>query len=113
LASRENVLRVPASALRYKPAVTPERSAASRPASRSASRPEGAGRGNGRSGSTVFVLENGKPKPVRVKLGISDGRFTEILGGDLKEGDALITEEVTAGGKAKATDMRVPGPRVF
>ena len=112
LASRENVLRVSNSALRFKPSVTPERSAASRPANRSASRPEGAGRGNGRSGSTVFVLENGKPMPVRVKLGISDGRYTEILGGDLKEGDLLITEEVATDKKNSAASVRVPG-RMF
>lgn len=112
LASRENVLRVSNSALRFKPSVTPERSAASRPANRSASRPEGAGRGNGRGGSTVFVLENGKPKPVRVKLGISDGRYTEILGGDLKEGDLLITEEVATDKKNGAASVRVPG-RMF
>jgi hypothetical protein len=29
-----------------------------------------------------------------VKLGISDGNFTQLLEGNLKEGDALITEEI-------------------
>lgn len=39
---------------------------------------------------TVFVLVNGQPQPVKVKLGISDNIFTEVLDG-LKEGDAVIT----------------------
>jgi len=114
LASRENVLRVPNSALRFKPSAKPDRKDASRPANKFASRPEGAGRGAGRAngGGMVFVLENGKPKPVRVKLGITDGRTTEILEGNLKDGDALITEEVVSS-KAKASDLRVPGPRMF
>jgi hypothetical protein len=31
-----------------------------------------------------------------VKPGISDGTYTQLLEGNLKEGDALITEEVRA-----------------
>ncbi|HEY8565761.1 MAG TPA: efflux RND transporter periplasmic adaptor subunit [Beijerinckiaceae bacterium] len=39
----------------------------------------------------VFVIdENGQPKAVPVRLGVSDGSTTEVLGG-LKEGDAVIT----------------------
>lgn len=43
---------------------------------------------------TLFVLVNGKPEPRDVTTGISDGRVTEITGGNLKEGDDVI---VTAG----------------
>jgi HlyD family secretion protein len=39
---------------------------------------------------TVYVLEAGKPAPRQVTTGITDGRVTEIIGGDLKEGDNLI-----------------------
>ena len=58
----------------------------------------------------VFVLgEGGKPTPVSVQMGITDGSFTEILGGDLKDG-----QEVLVG----VTDPRAPaatqpgGPRL-
>jgi HlyD family secretion protein len=39
---------------------------------------------------TIYTLVDGKPQPVTVKLGISDGIFTEALEG-LKEGDQVIT----------------------
>jgi HlyD family secretion protein len=51
---------------------------------------------------TVYILaknENGEgmsPKPVQIKTGISDGVNTEVLEG-LKEGDVVITGQITAG----------------
>ncbi|WP_051686958.1 efflux RND transporter periplasmic adaptor subunit [Microbulbifer sp. HZ11] len=39
----------------------------------------------------VWVMENGELKPVRVRTGISDGRYTEIIGGRLEEGAEVIT----------------------
>jgi HlyD family secretion protein len=39
----------------------------------------------------VFVSgPEGKPTPVTVQTGITDGNFTEILGGDLKEGQEVL-----------------------
>jgi len=50
---------------------------------------------------TVWVPDtSGTPKSVNVRLGISDGSFTELLGGELKEGDVVI---VGSGGAAPAT----------
>jgi HlyD family secretion protein len=40
----------------------------------------------------VYKLEDGKPKMVLVKPGLTDGSATEMLEGDLKPGDQLITE---------------------
>lgn len=40
---------------------------------------------------TVWVPDGSRaPKSVNVRLGISDGSFTELLGSELKEGDAVI-----------------------
>lgn len=40
---------------------------------------------------TIWVLNaNGDIEPRRVRLGIADGSFTEIAGGNLEEGDAVI-----------------------
>ena len=39
---------------------------------------------------TVYLLIDGKPAPHEVTAGITDGRMTEITGGDLKEGDNVI-----------------------
>ncbi|MBS1119912.1 MAG: Macrolide-specific efflux protein MacA [Deltaproteobacteria bacterium] len=40
----------------------------------------------------VYKLEDGKPKLVLVKPGLTDGSATEMLEGELKPGDQLITE---------------------
>jgi HlyD family secretion protein len=39
---------------------------------------------------TVFVLADGKPAPRPVTTGLTDGRVTEITGGELKEGELVI-----------------------
>jgi len=39
---------------------------------------------------TVYKLVDGKPQPVTVKLGITDGIFTEVTEG-LAENDVVVT----------------------
>jgi len=41
---------------------------------------------------TLWVLRDDKPMSISVQVGISDGTFTEIVSGDLKPGDELITD---------------------
>jgi HlyD family secretion protein len=41
----------------------------------------------------VWVLREGVPVAVNVSPGISDGRMTEITGGELTEGMAVITDQ--------------------
>lgn len=91
VAQRDKVLRIPNAALRFKPSA--EMLAALR-----AERGESGGtphqRGNAVGSSQskrVWILQDGKAKPVRVQLGLSDGSFTEITGGELQEGAELIT----------------------
>jgi hypothetical protein len=48
------------------------------------------------------VLENGKPKAIPVKVGITDGQFTEISGEGLQEDLQILlgaedTKKATAG----------------
>jgi HlyD family secretion protein len=40
----------------------------------------------------LWVLRQGKPVPVLVRTGISDGTLTEVLEGDLSAGDACIVD---------------------
>lgn len=47
---------------------------------------------------TVWVLRDGKPVPVSIRTGISDGALTAVVQGDIKPGDVLITD-VTAASK--------------
>ena len=61
----------------------------------------------------VWVLDrDNQPKPVNVSLGITDGAFTEVTGGDLKEGDRVIVGSLlrqTTG--TTATPLSGRGPR--
>jgi HlyD family secretion protein len=44
----------------------------------------------------VYRLENGKAVAVPVEIGISDGKYGEVIGGNLKAGDAVILEDLNA-----------------
>ncbi len=48
----------------------------------------------------VWVLENGKPKPLVVKKGIQNTRYMELVESDLKEGDEVIVG-VTGGAQGQ------------
>jgi len=41
---------------------------------------------------TVWVLRAGQPVPVPIKTGITDGTYTDVVQGELHEGDDVITE---------------------
>jgi HlyD family secretion protein len=51
----------------------------------------------------VWVLrgEARDPVPVPVQTGITDGSVTELVSGDLREGDAVVTEATGAGASAR------------
>ena len=60
----------------------------------------GEGRGGGSGATTagrVYVVDGEKLKPLSLTLGISDGTSTEVLRGDVKEGQEVVIG--TAGGK--------------
>jgi len=81
--------------------LTPEQSArlqASRLASGEAA---GARRGQ------VWVLEDGKPKAVSVVTGVTDGGFTELLRGDLKDGQEVIVGLNFAAPRASGSMPRI------
>ncbi|PYV02479.1 MAG: hypothetical protein DMG26_11315 [Acidobacteria bacterium] len=56
-------------------------------------------------------LAEKKLKPVAVKVGITDYSFTQLLGGDLKEGDVLVTGEELAHNPAQQQGQFPGGPR--
>ncbi|TCL73728.1 efflux RND transporter periplasmic adaptor subunit [Rhizobium sp. BK251] len=41
---------------------------------------------------TIWILKSGTPSPVNVQIGSSDGRFTQVLSGELEGGDEVITD---------------------
>jgi HlyD family secretion protein len=80
-----DVLRVSNAALRYKPG---EDADSGKPAPRQPGK------------HAVYLLEGGKPAPVYVKTGITDNTFTEIVEGEIREGDKVVIRD--AGDKDKS-----------
>jgi len=128
VATRKSVLMLPNAALRFRPAevVVPK---AEQPRNGDARKDEGGkGSGKGRRGAeggkgksktegeaplgTVYVLADGQPKAVRVAVGITDNRNTEVVGGELKEGDMVIVEDRQPPA-AKSGAPTGPGMRMF
>jgi HlyD family secretion protein len=66
----------------------------------------------------VWVLgQNGQPERRRITVGLSDGAATEVVDGDLKEGEMVITgQQVSGSSSAQNNQSRAPGfgnaPRV-
>jgi HlyD family secretion protein len=104
----QNVLRVPNAALRFKPSTekadntsggsggdTMQRAAQARGgglAGAARQFPGGRAAGGGKQ-QTVYILDTTpekKLKPVSIRTGITDGRYTQVLGGDLHEGDNVV-----------------------
>jgi HlyD family secretion protein len=54
--------------------------------------PGGGGRQQSPDRKQLWKLVDGQPKMVFVKIGLTDGSSTQLVEGDLKEGDQLITE---------------------
>jgi len=71
---------------------------------------EAGARGQATSGR-VYVLDNGEPKPVEVRLGLSDGMSTEVISG-LDEGIEVVIGTVDAG-KPAAAGGGLPRARFF
>ncbi|MBM4070343.1 MAG: efflux RND transporter periplasmic adaptor subunit [Planctomycetes bacterium] len=42
---------------------------------------------------TVWIVDDGFVRPIRVAIGMSDGAMTQVLGGDLREGMELVVGE--------------------
>ena len=88
-AVKDSILKAPNAALRF----TPSGTGPAVPGKR--------GQGQG-----VWIIENKKPKRLQIKTGISDGGYTEIISGPLKDGGEVI---VAAEGDKKAANTRGRG----
>ena len=87
IAQQKGVPLVSNAALRYKPtSLAPKEGDEAKNKAKKESKSEGTG--------VVYILENDKPKAIKVDLGISDGRFTQILPSSaLRVGDKVIIGE--------------------
>jgi HlyD family secretion protein len=126
-AEKHDVLAIPNTAIRFKPPPEVASSVPSAPSPPSApvsitaaaAEPPAAGSARVRRRAptgdvpekTIYVLRNGRPEPIEIKTGLSDGTITEIVAGDLKEGDAVVTEANIAGKPAASAPAGGP-PRM-
>jgi HlyD family secretion protein len=101
---RKDVLLVPNTALRFTPTTAPvaaRKGIASGlvlgPPRTGTNRKSAAAGASTAGAKTVYVLRDGAPVALPVTAGISDGHMTEITGGELKAGMAVITAQKTAG----------------
>ncbi|MDP2759169.1 MAG: efflux RND transporter periplasmic adaptor subunit [Sideroxyarcus sp.] len=95
-AKRSDALLVPNAALRFTPMT-----ATSAPAGdfvstlmpRRPAQPKQARDGASAASPTrrIWILQDNQPAPVAITIGVSDGRYTEVVSGDLKPGMAIIT----------------------
>jgi len=104
---RKDVLLVPNTALRFSPTAAASDAAATKSIGvsllprmpRSGTRKSAAASASTAAAKQVWVLRDGQAVPVAVTPGISDGRMTEITGGDLQAGMQVITDQKVAAAK--------------
>lgn len=119
VATVKDVLKLPNTALRYKPPLTPEEVLAlyrqhgidTNQSPKSVDQPAGASQNSVRAPkaeiATIWKLHSDNTmEPVRVSLGITDHSYTEVaalLNGDLKQGDDVIIRSVTSNNQGPGT----------
>jgi HlyD family secretion protein len=96
VSEKHHVLLVPNAALSFKP--------------EGYKPPKGQGRGTPDT-VTVFAEVAGKPESRRIKLGASDAEMTEVMSGQLKAGDRIITGTSIVTKKAGGLFSGPPGGR--
>ena len=59
----------------------------------------------------VWVMgQDGKPQSRRIKIGLTDGAFTEVVEGNLQEGELVVTgQTVSSADKAQSSQTPAPG----
>ena len=90
-AVKKDILKIPNAALRFRPSDKNKVNAQQK-------------------GFGVWQLVNGEPNRIPVSAGISDGSFTEVISGDIREGQEIIIESLD---ESKGTSPPVSGPRFF
>lgn len=103
VASHEDVLLAPNSALRFKPR---QDDAESGPVAHTP-RPRKKGGNPDVPSGKVYLLQQGELQAVPVELGVTDGRVTEIITDQLKEGDRVVVGEIGGDSDDAASGRRM------
>jgi HlyD family secretion protein len=87
IGQKDSVLKIPNAALRFRPPDLKEDHE-----KRKGSAGDLKGSESVHPLSTIWVVEKDILSPARVKLGISDGQYSEVISGDIKEGQEIAIE---------------------
>jgi len=90
-AVKKDILKIPNAAMRFRPSDKNKMNAQQK-------------------GFGVWQMVNGELRRIPVSTGISDGSFTEVISGDIREGQEIIIESLN---ESKGTSPPVSGPRFF
>ena len=90
-AVKKDILKIPNAAMRFRPSDKNKMNAQQK-------------------GFGVWQMVNGELRRIPVSAGISDGSFTEVISGDIREGQEIIIESLD---ESKGTSPPVSGPRFF
>lgn len=114
--TRDNALKIPNSALRFRP---PSEVASSEGKSRDSKSERSSGDATSRNPSKRRIWKlasDGTLQPVFVTIGISDGRFTEIIGDTISKDDLIVTgidgastPETNSGSEQRSNNRPRPG----
>jgi HlyD family secretion protein len=63
-----------------------------------------------KKGPGIWIIKEGKPERIAIVTGISDGNYTELISGDVKEGQEIIIESLT---NKKEESAAPRPPRMF
>jgi len=108
-AQREDTLKIPQAALRFHPP-SPKKDGKSQDEGGNGGRPQARPRGEkpaGESPQVWMTSAEQKLTAVAVQVGISDDTFAELVAGNLKEGDLVVTGVRTA--REEAPQTTLPG----
>ncbi len=104
---RDSILKIPNAALRFRPPDLKEH-----PVPGSDGAPGIRGNRDTVGPQTIWALgDDGKPRPVTVKLGITDGGFSEVAGGDIREGQEVVVGIRSGKGSSAGEQTRPFGLR--
>ncbi len=109
IAHRDGALKIPNAALRFRP------DSAKRESGKGGGPPQKAGEqvkstqgDEGKPGRVWILSPEGKPTSVSITLGITNGTFSEVIAGNLREGAEVIVEQTS--GKKSSGQSSAPQP---
>lgn len=96
ISAKKDVLRIPNAVLRF-----------SMPDKDKDKNKKAQQKGQGQKGAGVWIISDGKPKRLPVSTGVSDGSYTELISGEIKEGQEVVVESLKTKQKSATTTPRM------